>query len=120
MTFELRKLAIAGSAAAAALFLSAGALAAPADEAAVAEADQIIDSTGVETPATAEEAKVAAAEPAAGEDPNEMICKTKETTGSRLRKSKVCKTRAQWESTFNSFRGMNNLKDSYSTNPPSN
>jgi len=27
---------------------------------------------------------------------NQMICKTKGSTGSRLRKQRICKTRAQW------------------------
>lgn len=30
-------------------------------------------------------------------DPNQMVCKTEETLGSRLQSRKVCRTRAQWE-----------------------
>jgi len=35
---------------------------------------------------------------AAAADPNETICRNIDTTGTRLGRSRSCKTRAQWES----------------------
>lgn len=34
---------------------------------------------------------------AGGADPNQMICRTIRETGSLLGRSRICKTRAQWE-----------------------
>ncbi|HTU10017.1 MAG TPA: hypothetical protein VMG08_03880 [Allosphingosinicella sp.] len=34
---------------------------------------------------------------ASGNDPNQMICRSIRETGSMLSRSRVCKTRAQWE-----------------------
>jgi hypothetical protein len=33
----------------------------------------------------------------AGADPNQMICRNQRETGSMLARTRVCKTRAQWE-----------------------
>lgn len=40
-------------------------------------------------------AAAAAQEPASG--PNDMVCRVTGETGSRLQRSRICKTRAEWE-----------------------
>ncbi len=45
-------------------------------------------------------------------DPNKMICKTTDVTGSRLRKTKDCRTAEQWrDSMTNASRSINDVKD---------
>ncbi|WP_375203805.1 hypothetical protein [Hyphococcus sp.] len=46
-------------------------------------------------------------------DPNEIICKTIKKTGTRLGKSRDCRTAEQWrDSMTNSVRGMSEFRDS--------
>jgi hypothetical protein len=39
-------------------------------------------------------------------DANKVVCKTEETTGSRLGAMRVCKTKAQWDATSDASRQM--------------
>lgn len=63
-----------------------------------------------EPTASAETTKVAE------KDPNEVICKKKSVSGSRLNTVKVCKTRAQWNDTFNSFRAVSDMQNAATAN----
>lgn len=46
-------------------------------------------------------------------DPNEMICKTVEETGSRLSRKKDCRTAKQWRDSMSAAtRSMNDLSNS--------
>ena len=56
---------------------------------------------------------------ASAEDPNEIICKSVKSTKSRIGRVKDCRTRKQWNDTFNAFRSVNDIQNSYSTNTPS-
>lgn len=40
------------------------------------------------------------------DDPQKVICKTDNETGSRLRKSKTCKTRQEWEAVYENSRKL--------------
>ena len=42
-------------------------------------------------------AAAAAPAPSANSDPNAVICRVSGETGSRLQRTRTCKTRAQWE-----------------------
>ena len=46
---------------------------------------------------TAATAQAPASRQSAAHDPNETICRTVANTGSRLSRSRVCMTRAQWD-----------------------
>ena len=48
-------------------------------------------------PAWAEPASNASANGAGAANPDQMICRTVRETGSMLGRSRICKTRAQWE-----------------------
>lgn len=39
-------------------------------------------------------------------DLQKVVCKTRDETGSRLRKAKICKTRQEWDDTQNSGKKM--------------
>lgn len=49
------------------------------------------------TAASAEPASNASPNGAGAADPNAMICRNQRETGSMLNRTRVCKTRAQWE-----------------------
>lgn len=49
-------------------------------------------------------------------DPDEVICKEVDVSGSRLNKAKQCKTREQWNDTFNSFRAVGDMQNAATAN----
>lgn len=55
---------------------------------------------------------------AVGGDPNEVICKTSPSTGSRIRRDRICMTRAQWrEHDQQVRRGVDELQKDKSWGP---
>lgn len=86
---------------------------------ATTQAPQTSNLTATEESAEAEPTMVAAASEEATEvseydegDPDEVICKTKQATGTRIKRVKDCRTRAQWKAaTSNAQRSINSLRD---------
>lgn len=77
---------------------------------------QPLNATAAQAPVAADDEKTAE-EPeevrtASAEDADREICKTKKTTGSRLRKTRVCMTAEEWEYVESEMaRGVRDIQD---------